>query len=122
MPTCSPTFSAGSPGPRLPIRCGAWFTPILGAAPDPGTGQPAPQYAPEPDAASLPDYFRADFTASKFIRNKANAHTLVLFAGLSNIFNTRNVSGYTYSANFSQATPTHFQQRILYFGLVKTWQ
>ena len=46
----------------------------------------------------------------------------MLFAGLSNIFNTRNVSGYTYSADFSQAMLTHFQQCILYFGLVKTWQ
>ena len=112
----------GELGAFAQYRAGAPFTPVLGAAPDPATGQPLPQYAPEPNQAALPNYFRADFTASKFIRQKANARTLVLFAALSNVFNTRNVSRYAYSADFSQATPEYFQRRLLYFGLVKTWQ
>ena len=46
----------------------------------------------------------------------------MLFAVLGNVFNTKNVSGYTYSADYQQTAPTLFQRRLLHFGLVKTWQ
>ena len=60
--------------------------------------------------------------AGKFVRRPNKAGSLVLFAVLSNVFNTKNVSGYTYPADYQQTAPTLFQRRLLYFGLVKTWQ
>ncbi len=112
----------GELGAFAQYRAGAPFTPVLGATTDPATGSVQPQYAAMPNAAALPNYFRADFSASKFVRRPSKAGSLVLFAVLSNVFNTENVSGYTYSADYQQATPTLFQRRLLYFGLVKTWQ
>ncbi|WP_161787133.1 carboxypeptidase-like regulatory domain-containing protein [Hymenobacter sp. IS2118] len=112
----------GELGAFAQYRAGAPFTPVLGATTDPATGAVQPQYAATPNAAALPNYFRADISASKFVRRPSKAGSLVLFAVLSNVFNTENVSGYTYSADYQQATPTLFQRRLLYFGLVKTWQ
>ena len=60
--------------------------------------------------------------AGQFVRRPNKAGSLVLFAVLGNVFNTKNVSGYTYSADYQQTAPTLFQRRLLYFGLVKTWQ
>ncbi|HEX8657186.1 MAG TPA: TonB-dependent receptor [Hymenobacter sp.] len=111
----------GELGAFAQYRAGALFAPVLGATTDPATGALQPRYADIPNAA-LPNYFRADFSASKFVRRPNKAGSLVLFAVLSNVFNTENVSGYTYSADYRQATPTLFQRRLLYFGLVKTWQ
>ena len=51
--------------------------------------------------------------AGKFVRRPNKAGSLVLFAVLSNVFNTENVSGYTYSAYYQQAAPTFFQRRLL---------
>ena len=93
-----------------------------GATPDPAIGALQPQYAAMPNGAALPNYFRTDFSASKFVRRPNKAGSLVLFAVLSNVFNTENVSGYTYSADYQQTAPTLFQRRLFYSGLVKTWQ
>lgn len=112
----------GELGAFAQYRAGAPFTPVLGATPDPVTGALQPQYAVTSNAAALPNYFRADFSASKFVRRPNKAGSLVLFTALRNVFNSKNVSGYTYSADYRQATPTLFQRRLLYFGLVKTWQ
>ncbi|MBC8081915.1 MAG: carboxypeptidase-like regulatory domain-containing protein [Hymenobacter sp.] len=112
----------GELGAFAQYRAGAPFTPVLGSTPDPATGGVLPQYPTEINAAYLPDYFRADLTASKFIRRATNGNTLVLYAVCSNILNTRNVSGYAYSADYSQTQPEYFQRRLLYFGVVKTWQ
>lgn len=103
-------------------RAGAPFTPVLGTTPDPATGELLPRYPQQFNASYLPNYFRADLTASKFIRQKTNGSTLVLYAVCSNLLNTRNVSGYAYTAGYTQAVPEYFQRRLLYFGLVKTWQ
>ena len=46
----------------------------------------------------------------------------MLYASLHNVSNTLNVSRYTYPADYSRANPEYFQRRLLYFGLVKTWQ
>lgn len=112
----------GEVGAFVQYRAGAPFTPVLGSRPDPATGQPLPIYPAEPNAATLPNYFRTDLTASRFLRKRANGNTLVLYASLNNIFNTLNVSRYTYSSDYSRARPEYFQRRLLYFGLVKTWQ
>ena len=112
----------GEVGAFVQYRAGAPFTPVLGSRPDPATGQPQPQYPAEPNAATLPNYFRTDLTASKFLRKRANGNTLVPYASLNNVFNTLNVSRYTYPADYSRANPEYFQRRLLYFGLVKTWQ
>jgi|GEM_PF-814102 len=116
------TSKWGELGAFAQYRAGAPFTPVLGAEPDPATGNLQPRYPEELNAAYLPNYFRADLTASKFIRRKTNGNTLVLYAVCSNIFNTRNVSGYSYTADYAQALPEYFQRRLLYFGLVKSWQ
>ncbi|HEX8329531.1 MAG TPA: TonB-dependent receptor [Hymenobacter sp.] len=112
----------GELGAFAQYRAGAPFTPVLGTTSDPATGAALPQYAAEPNGSVLPNYFRADVSASKFVRRPGKAGSLVLFAVLSNVFNTENVSGYAYSADYQQATPVFFQKRLLYFGLVKTWQ
>ena len=103
-------------------RAGAAFTPVLGAAVDPNTGALQPQYPTVPNGSVLPNYFRADVSASKFVRRPSKAGSLVLFAVLSNVFNTKNVSSYVYSADYQRANSVLFQRRLLYFGLVKTWQ
>ncbi|UYZ61675.1 TonB-dependent receptor [Hymenobacter weizhouensis] len=111
----------GELGAAAQYRAGAPFTPVLGATPDLATGRLMPRYDSEPNSATLPHYFRADLSASKYMR-RLNGNTLVLYAVLSNVLNTRNVSRYTYSPDYTQATPVYFQRRLLYFGLVKTWQ
>ncbi|HEX8426711.1 carboxypeptidase-like regulatory domain-containing protein [Hymenobacter sp.] len=103
-------------------RAGAPFTPVLGTTPDPATGGVLPQYPTDFNASYLPNYFRADLTASKFIRRPTNGNTLVLYAVCSNLFNARNVSGYAYTPDYTQTVPEYFQRRLLYFGVVKTWQ
>jgi hypothetical protein len=112
----------GELGAFAQYRAGAPFTPILGVDSDPATGQLQPRYAQEVNSAYLPNYFRVDLTASKFIRRKTNGNTLVVYAVCSNVFNTRNLSGYTYSADYTQTSPEYFQRHLLYCGLVKTWQ
>lgn len=112
----------GELGAATQYRAGASFTPILGGTPDPATGDIQPVYPQELHAAYLPNYFRADVTASKFIRQKTNGNTLVLYAVCSNVLGNRSVSRYTYSADYTQALPEYFQGRLLYFGFVKTWQ
>ncbi|UOG75600.1 carboxypeptidase-like regulatory domain-containing protein [Hymenobacter tibetensis] len=112
----------GELGAFAQYRAGAPFTPVLGTTPDPATGSLLPQYAGEVNADYLPNYFRADLTASKFIRRQTNGNTLVLYAVCSNILNIRNVSGYSYTPDYTQALPNYFQRRLLYFGVVKTWQ
>ena len=112
----------GELGAFAQYRAGAPFTPVLGAAPDPTNGGILPQYPLEVNASYLPNYFRADLTASKFIRRQTNGNTLVLYAVCRNILNTRNVSGYAYTPDYTQSVPEYFQRRLLYFGVVKTWQ
>ena len=112
----------GELGAFAQYRAGASFTPVLGADPDPTTGELQPRYPNVLHASYLPNYFRTDLTASKFIRQKNNGNTLVLYAVCSNVLGTRSVSGYSYTSDYAQALPSYFQGRLLYFGLVKTWQ
>ncbi|GAA4009901.1 hypothetical protein GCM10022408_22590 [Hymenobacter fastidiosus] len=112
----------GELGAFAQYRAGAPFTPVLGTETDPATGAQQPRYPAQLHAAYLPNYFRADVTASKFIRQKTNGNTLVLYAVCSNVLGTRSVSRYTYYSDYTQALPEYFQGRLLYFGLVKTWQ
>jgi hypothetical protein len=95
---------------------------VLGTITDPATGGVLPQYPVEANADHLPNYFRADLTTSKFICRQTNGNTLVLYAMCSNILNTRNVSGYASTSDYAQALPEYSQRRLLYFGVVKTWQ
>ncbi|MGY2134207.1 TonB-dependent receptor [Hymenobacter sp. HD11105] len=115
-------FKGGQIGSFTQYRSGAPYTPILGAQLDPESGFFVPQYAPELGTSRLPNYFRTDLTASKFIRSRENQNTLVLYVVLSNVLNTRNVSSYSYSTDYSQANPEYFQRRFLYFGAVLTLQ
>jgi len=114
-------FKGGEIGSFTQYRSGAPYTPILGAQLEPESGFFAPQYA-ELGASRLPNYFRIDLTASKFIRSLENQNTLVLYVVLSNVLNTRNVSSFSYSADYTQANPEYFQRRFLYFGAVLTLQ
>jgi hypothetical protein len=114
-------FKGGQIGCFIQYRSGAPYTPILGARLDSESGFFAPQYAPESGTSRLPNYFRTDLTVSKFIRRE-NQNTLVLYAVLSNVLNTRNVSSYSYSADYTQTNPEYFQRRFLYFGAVLTLQ
>jgi hypothetical protein len=114
-------FKGAQIGSFIQYRSGAPYTPVLGAQLDPESGFFAPQYAAEAGSGRLPNYFRADLTASKFIRRQ-NQNTLVLYVVLSNVLNTRNVSRYAYSADYTQASPEYFQRRFLYFGAVVTVQ
>jgi hypothetical protein len=109
----------GEVGAFVQYRAGARYFPVLGAAHDPVTGAWQPRYGTE---TSLPTYFRADVTASKVIRRSNNPNMLVLFATCGNLFDTCTVSRYAYSADYTQAVPEYFQRRLVYFGLVKTWQ
>ena len=109
----------GEVGAFVQYRAGARYFPILGADQDPATGAWQPRYGAE---ATLPTYFRVDVTASKVIRRPNNPNTLVLFATCGNLFDTRTVSRYAYSADYTQAVPEYFQRRLVYVGLVKTWQ
>jgi hypothetical protein len=112
----------GELGAFAQYRAGAPFTPVLGTTSDPATGSLLPHYPTDVNADYLPNYFRADLTVSKFIRRQTNGNTLVVYAVCSNILNTRNVSGYAYTSDYTQALPQYFQRRLLYFGVVKTWQ
>ena len=70
----------------------------------------------------LPFYLTFHLTSGPSPRERRGSNTLVLYASLHNVSNTLNVSRYTYPADYSRANPEYFQRRLLYFGLVKTWQ
>ena len=64
----------------------------------------------------LPLYQRMDLSASKSVA-VANKISMILFVGLTNVMNRKNVFAYAYNADYSQHRPAEgAQTRAVYFG------
>lgn len=92
------------------------YTEIVGASYDENRHVFTPTYA-SPYAGRLPAYQRFDFNISKIKQQTPKVMT-VWYVALSNILGEDNVSGYTYSADYTErkAKPSLFN-RSVYFGL-----
>jgi hypothetical protein len=104
----------------IQYRAGVPYTPIVGGVFDRLLTVYQPLYPAVPNASRLPAYFRADLSMSKLLKLAHKRHSLLLYATLNNIFNTLNVSAYSYNVDYSVAKPIYFQRRSIYMGLVFT--
>lgn len=74
-----------------------------------------PFYGETPDR--LPAYRNMDLSLSKRMA-LAKESSMVLFCSLGNVFNFKNVRGYTHNFSYRQKKALLFNQRTLYFGAV----
>ncbi len=109
-----PTFSLnwlGRPGRR--------FTPIVSGTFDENTGFYAPNFSSEFLNSRYGTYARLDASASKYF--SWNNRELVLYATINNLLNRANPRIDQYNIDYSQRSFDPYQLRLLYFGLVVTF-
>jgi hypothetical protein len=91
------------------------FTDVTGATFDAAHGVYAPFYGP-PDAASLPDYRRADLAVSRAV-SLSPRRFLVVFGAINNLLNTTNLYGYTWTRDYAARVPVRSPiNRTLFLG------
>jgi vitamin B12 transporter len=95
------------------------YTPIAGATAGPALGEFTPIYG-APESERLPDFDRIDlgFNRLQFLHRQL----WVPYLSITNVLNTKNTNGYTYSADYRQksALPSLYR-RTVYFGVTTTF-
>ncbi len=106
-------------GVSLRSATGRPVTPIAGAVPGSGGGWYLPVEGPV-GSERLPPFLRVD-TDLSFFWPFGNGHSAVFYLGISNLFDRSNVSGYEYSADYSERYEriTRYR-RFIYFGATLT--
>jgi hypothetical protein len=102
-------------------RPGVPYTPVVGASFDSFAGFYKPSYPSELYKSNLPDYLRTDISLNRIFFSKKGNGSLIIYLTISNAFDVRNVSGYYYNIDYSQASELFFQKRFIYFGFTKTF-
>lgn len=95
-------------------RQGSFYLPVVNAVYQIPLGAYEPFYGAQD---RLPDYNQLDISISKLLL-VGKESSAVLFAGLGNVPNFKNVREYTYNYDYTQATEELFSLRTLYFGAV----
>ena len=98
----------------LQKRQGSFYLPVVGTTYYPTLNAYEPTYG---DQSRLPDYNQLDISVSKLLL-VGRESSAVLFAGVGNVPNFKNVREYAYNYDYSQATEELFSLRTLYFGAV----
>jgi len=93
------------------FREGSYYVPVSSAVLDPTLGVYNPSYGAP---SRLPNYDIIDLSISKAML--LGNSSLIAFAGIGNILNFTNVSGYSYNFDYSVATPDLFSLRTVYVG------
>lgn len=95
-------------------RQGSFHLPVIGSTYHSTLGAYEPSYG---DQSRLPDYNQLDISISKLLL-VGKESSAVLFAGIGNIPNFKNVREYSYNYNYTQASEELYSLRTLYFGAV----
>ncbi len=113
----SPKWSVGA---KLWAHSGAPYTPITGATPDPVVdGLYQPQYG-DLNSKRLPVYKRLDLRVDRAFKRKGKRQTTAYFEVL-NITGSRNISGYSYNADYSERTAEEQLPGFFGFGINTTF-
>ncbi|HNP20033.1 MAG TPA: carboxypeptidase-like regulatory domain-containing protein [Fulvivirga sp.] len=99
------------------LRDGRYYQPLIGAAYYNDLNAYEPQYASIDNRTRLPDYNVIDLSISRLFPVSEKV-TIITFASLSNVLNTKNVRGYIYNFDYSVRQDELFSQRTVYFGTV----
>lgn len=97
-------------------RPGTFYNQITGSVFDAETGFYQPIYINELNADQFASYNRFDFSLSKYIKMPKN--TVIIFASINNVFDTKNQETPLYNLDYSSKNFKFYQQRMFYFGLV----
>jgi len=107
-------------GAKLWVHSGATYTPITGAEPDDEIeGYYNPQYG-RLNSERLPTYHRLDLRIDKTLTRRSG-NTTELYAEVFNVLDTKNVSYYDYSADYSERAEVSQLPRIAGVGIKMTY-
>lgn len=95
------------------FRQGSYYVPVASATYDPAMDVFVPAYGPP---LRLPAYNIVDLSLSKVL--PIGESSAVVFAGIGNILNFRNVRGYSYNKDYSATTDDLFSLRTVYVGFI----
>lgn len=113
----SPRWSLGA---KLWAHSGAPYTPVTGATPDPDVeGLFQPQYG-ELNSERLPVFKRLDLRLDRVFPRKGKRQTTA-YLELLNITGSRNISGYSYNADYSERKTEEQLPGFLGFGIKTTF-
>lgn len=95
-------------------RQGSFYQPVVSTTYNPTVGAYQPTFG---DQSRLPDYNQLDISVSKLMI-VGRESSAVLFAGVGNVPDFKNVREYVYNYDYTQASPELFSLRTIYFGCV----
>lgn len=93
-------------------RQGSFYLPVVSSTYNPAVGAYQPTFG---DQSRLPDYNQLDISVSKLLI-VGRESSAVLFAGVGNVPDFKNVREYAYNYDYTQASPELFSLRTIYFG------
>lgn len=91
-------------GAKWKVHSGTPYTPVLGTSGTYPDGRPIPVYAAI-NSASLPTYHQLDLRLEKSVPHEN--YTLNVYFELNNVYQRKNVIGYTYDAGYTRKDPVY---------------
>lgn len=95
-------------------RQGQYFQSVINAEYRETTATWEPFYEGLSNAKRLPEYKLLDMSVSKIL--PLGEGSLILFLNANNVFNNRNIRGYTYNFNYSDRVRELYNQRVVFVG------
>lgn len=106
-------------GTFLRARPGTFYQPLIDRQFDATFDQWLPVFAELPDGALYPDYLRLDLNINRtFVLPEGS---LIAFASLNNVLDTRNVRSYYYDDSLTDRRASYFGRRVWFLGVVFQW-
>ncbi len=103
---------------KVKFHSGAPYTPVIGAEPDVENPGSFRALYGDINSRRLPAYFRLDLR----VDYKAGIDGLSLYGEIVNATAHRNVSGYSYNADYSEREEVTQLPGFVYFGVKKEWR
>ncbi len=100
-------------------RQGRYYLPFQSAVYDGRSQTFLPTYSDISQGSRLPDYRGFDLGLSKIIPMSFGA--LVAFANANNVFDFKNVRGYTYNFDYSDRLTDYYNRRVFFAGVMLSW-
>lgn len=99
-------------GAKWSYHTGSPYTPILRGEPDPSDGRIRPVYG-EPNGDRVPAYHRLDLRADRKLSPRYS-----FYGELINAYARKNLSGYSYNADYSERKPVTQLPLLVSFGVL----
>ena len=97
-------------------RQGRYFIPLQDAVFDHSSNTYQPIYAPMDGGSRLPDYRLLDISINRLFT--ASNFGIVAFISANNVFNIKNVQGYSHNFDYTEERPVYFNRRVVFCGVV----